>query len=87
VYPLVLGGLLGLYGLWLGHRLAQASAAVVLACWLGATLYRGYHFLREVVAGLDQIALGLALFGVAVLVSLAKAGVLRRLPPWAARRA
>ncbi len=86
VYPLALGGLLGLYGLRLRHRLAQVAAALVLTCWAGTTLYRGYHVLRQLVAGLDHIALGLALFALAVLVSLAKAGVLGRPPRSAARR-
>jgi hypothetical protein len=39
---------------------------------------RAYGSLRKVVLGLDHIALGLALFGVAMLVSLAKAGLLTR---------
>jgi hypothetical protein len=78
VYPLVLAGLLVGYGLWLRHRISYAVAAVVLACGVVGACWRGYRTAREVVAGLDQIALGLALFGLAVLVSLGKAGALSR---------
>ncbi len=78
VYPLVMAGLLVGYGLWLRHRLSCAVAGVVLAWGIVGACWQGYRAAREVVAGLDQIALGLALFGLAVLVSLGKAGALSR---------
>jgi hypothetical protein len=80
-YPLVMAGLLVAYGLWLRHRFSHAVALVVLACGIGGACWRGYRAAREVVAGLDQLCLGLALFGLAVLVSLWKAGAL---PRWVA---
>jgi hypothetical protein len=79
VYVPALGCLLALYGLGLRHRLSLVLATLVLACWLALLAWRGYIALRQLVSGLDQIALGLALFGVAVLVSLVKAGLPLRL--------
>jgi hypothetical protein len=50
--------------------------------------WRGYRVLREEVAGLDYLALSLVLLPVAVLVSLGRAGVLRRwVAAWRARAA
>ena len=80
-YPLVLAALLAGYGWLLGHRLSQAGAALVLACWSAAAGWRGYRSLREVVIGLDLMALSLGLFALAVLVSLTKSGALARWAP------
>jgi hypothetical protein len=77
-YTLVMAALLVGYGLWLGHRLSLGVAALLLACWLAGAAWWAYRALRQVVAGLDYIMLSLALFALAVLVSLAKAGALRR---------
>ena len=41
---------------------------------------RGYWALRQVVAGIDYIAMGMVLFSLAVLTSMAKGGVL--VLPW-----
>ncbi len=82
-YAPAMAALLAAYGLLLGHRLSLGVAALVLACWVGRTGWSGYRGLREVVVGLDHIALGLALFGVAFLVSLGKSGILTR---WLAAR-
>ena len=71
------------YGRLLGHRPSVALAAVALAGWLAVASVRGYRSLREEVAGLDYLVLGLALLPVAVLVSLYKSGALAR---WLARR-
>jgi hypothetical protein len=56
----------------------------VWRCLLGTGLisvasWKAYGGLRQVVVGLDYILLSLALFGVALLISLAKSGVLARL--------
>jgi hypothetical protein len=77
-YPLVLAALLAGYGWLLGHRVSLAGAALVLACWSAAAGWRGYRSLREVVVGLDMMALSLGLFALAVLVSLLKSGALAR---------
>jgi len=51
---------------------------LVLTGWLGVACFNGYQRLRLIVAGLDQIALSLAVFAVAILVSVRKSGVLAR---------
>jgi hypothetical protein len=86
-YPLALAGILLGYGLVLRHRLCIGVASTVLATWLASTSWLGYRALRELVAGLDYIGVSLALFAVAVLASLAKAGMLSRwLEAWGKRR-
>jgi hypothetical protein len=82
-YPLMMAAVLAGYGFWLGHRPALAVAALVLLGALGMAGWQGYRDLRQVVLGLDQIALGLASFALAALISLAKSGALAR---WRARR-
>jgi hypothetical protein len=77
-YPLLMAVLLAGYGLLLRHRVSYGVAGLVLACWLAVAGWSGYRALRELVAGLDYIVLGLLLFVLAVLVSLAKSGVLSR---------
>jgi hypothetical protein len=54
------------------------AAALALVVWMAGAGWRGYLLLRQTVAGLDHMAVGLALFVVAVLVSLGKAGALSR---------
>jgi hypothetical protein len=77
-YPLLAASVALAYGLWLRHRPALASAVLTLIAWASVAGSRGYTQLRPLVAGLDQITLGLASFALAALVSLAKAGVLAR---------
>ncbi len=78
VYPLLMSVVIAGYGFMLGHRTSRAAAGLILAAWLAAAGCRGYWSLRRVVAGLDYIAVGLVLFSLAVLTSMAKGGVL----PW-----
>jgi hypothetical protein len=78
VYPPALAVGLAAYGRLLGHRFSLGAAALALTVWLGVTFWRGYFSLRLVVTGLDQLAQSLALFALAVLVSLAKSGSLSR---------
>ena len=66
------------YGFVLGHRTSLASAGLILSAWLAAVGCRGYFALRQVVAGIDYITIGMVLFSLAVLTSMAKGGVL----PW-----
>jgi hypothetical protein len=85
-YPLALAFLVATYGLILAHRPSFAVAGMVLACWLATAGWQGYCSLRQLVTGLDHIALSLGLFGVAILVSLAKSGVLARWLPGRVRQ-
>jgi hypothetical protein len=66
--------LIAAYGLALGHRASQAAAGLILVAWLAVLGGRGYRALRQLAAGLDYIAVGLVLFSLAVLTSLAKGG-------------
>ena len=74
---LELGRTSGAYGLMLGARLSLSGAGLLLTCWLVVVAWRGYFTLRQLVRGLDYLALSLPLFAVAVLISLAKSGALR----------
>jgi hypothetical protein len=80
-FPLALAALLAGYGLMLAHRLSQGAAAVLVVGWLASLGWLGYGWLRQLVAGLDYLALSLAVFVLAVLTSLIKSGVLTRLIP------
>jgi hypothetical protein len=75
VYPLLMAVVLLGYGVFLAYPVALGGAALILAGWLLAVLWRGYFALRQVVAGLDYLALSLVLFAVALLISAWKAGV------------
>jgi hypothetical protein len=81
VFPLVLAALLAGYGLMLGNRISQGSAAVLVLGWLASLSWLGYGWLRQLVAGLDYLALSLLVFVLAVLTSVVKSGVLARLAP------
>ncbi len=76
VYPLVMSAIVAGYGFLLGHRVSLASAGLILIFWVIAAGWRGYSSLRQVVAGIDYIAIGMVLFSLAVLTSMAKGGVL-----------
>jgi hypothetical protein len=78
LYPLAMSVLIAAYGVMLGNRASLACAGLILCCWLAAMGCRGYWSLRSVAPGLDYIVLGLAVFSLAVLTSMAKGGVL----PW-----
>jgi hypothetical protein len=78
VYPLVMATLLAGYGLRLRHRLSIAMAGLIVVGWLTGAGWWGYCGLRRIISGLDYIAVSLAFFAVAVLVSLGKAGALSR---------
>jgi hypothetical protein len=80
LYHLIAAGLL-LVGILFRDRLGRSLlvaglALVVLSCLAG--LGSGYWALRQLVPGLDYLAGSLALFAVAVLISLAKGGRLSR---------
>ncbi len=70
--------LIAAYGLALGHRASRAAAGLIVVSWLAVLGGRGYWALRQLAAGLDYIAVGLVLFSLAVLTSLAKGGALPR---------
>ena len=66
------------YGLLLRHWPAVTIASILLGCWLATAGWQGYRFLRQLVLGLDYIVLSLAVFALALAISLGKAGLLAR---------
>lgn len=82
VYPPLMAGLLVAYFWCLDHRLSLVMASLVAVCWGVDIGWRAYGALRQIVTGLDYLAVSLVLFLVAVLISLIKAGLLsRNVPP------
>jgi hypothetical protein len=72
VYPPIVAMFLAGYGLLLGQRSLIAGAGLLSAFWIAAAGWRFYRALRLTVVGLDYMAIGLALFVVAVVISLGK---------------
>jgi len=77
-YPLFMAALLVGYSRLTRQRFSLGAAGLVLTVWLAGAGWHGYCWLRQVVMGLDHILLSLALFGVALLISLGKSGMLAR---------
>jgi hypothetical protein len=82
LYPLALVVIVGSYAWWLQHGFAARAAATLAGLWLVLVGSSAYRRLRAELPGLDYLAASLALFGLAFLVSAAKAG---RLPRWLRR--
>jgi hypothetical protein len=78
VYPMILVVVAATYGFLFGSRAHLHAATLSVAGWVTLVAVRGYLQARELVAGLDRIAWGMAFFLLATLISLAKAGLLRR---------
>jgi hypothetical protein len=78
VYPMILVVVATTYGFLFGSRAHLYAATLSVAGWVALVALRGYLQARLLVAGLDRIAWGMAFFLLATLISLAKAGLLRR---------
>jgi hypothetical protein len=83
VYPPIVAAFLAGYGLLLGHRSMVAGAGLISALWVVAAGWRIYRTFRLVITGLDFMAVGLALFAVAIAISLGKSAARSR---WIAAR-
>jgi hypothetical protein len=77
-YPLILVAIAVGYGVLVGSRAYLVAASLGVGGWATLIGFRGYLYVRQFVAGLDRIAWGMAFFLLATLISLAKAGILRR---------
>jgi hypothetical protein len=77
-YPPLAVSVLAAYCLLLRDRPPLAAAAMAGVAWLAAESWHGYEALLAIIPGLNHIALSLALFALALVVSLGKAGVLSR---------
>jgi hypothetical protein len=75
IYPGLMLVLVATYGYWIRNRWYQAVSVLILAGWIVALGGRGYRSLRGAVAGIDQIALGLACLLLGLMVSLWKLGM------------
>ncbi len=78
LYPVLAIAAAVAYGYIVRNRAYFLSAAAVLAAWLAMVGWHVYLGLRKTMAGLDYLFFGLLLFLVALLISLNKAGALRR---------
>jgi hypothetical protein len=77
-YVPMMAGVLLCYGLLPKRRTSLVLAGLILACWMAETCWRGYGLWRQMLVGLDYLVLSLALFAVAILISLTRAGTLAR---------
>ena len=75
-YPPAMAALLVGYGLLLRQSAWVVAAVMALLAFGAGAGWRGYLVLRQAVAGLDHMVVGLALFALAVVVSLGKSGIL-----------
>ena len=66
------------YGFLVESRAFLLAATLSVAGWVALVGFRGFLHFRQLVPGLDRIAWGMAFFLLATLISLAKAGVLRK---------
>jgi hypothetical protein len=73
-YPLLPIFVCWCYGYCIRDRACLAVGAVNLAAWLADAGLASYYQLRRVVPGLDQITWGMVCFGIAMAISLRKAG-------------
>jgi hypothetical protein len=78
VYPMMLVVIATSYGFLFGSRAHLLAATWSVAGWLALVGVRSFLEVRKYVAGLDRIAWGMAFFLLAMMISLAKAGLLRR---------
>ena len=76
VYPPVVCLIIAGYGLVLGHRNSLTAAGLIGFSCLASAGWRGYCSLRQLAAGIDYIMIGMLLFSLAVLTSMAKGGLL-----------
>ena len=75
IYPGFMLLLAAAYGYWVRNRWYRAISLLILAGWITVLGGRGYRSLRTTVAGLDQIALGMACLLLGLMVSLWKLGI------------
>jgi len=75
IYPGFMLMLTAAYGFWVRNRWYRGISLLILACWVGVSGGHGYQSLRTTIAGLDQIAWGMACMLIGLMVSLWKLGV------------
>jgi hypothetical protein len=75
IYPGFMLMLIAAYGYWVGNRWYRAISLLILAGWIMALSRCGYRTLHTSVAGIDQIAMGMACLLLGLMVSLWKIGI------------
>jgi hypothetical protein len=80
--PLIIAAVLIAYGLFLRNWPVLTIACLMLGCWLITAGWQGYRVLRQLVVGLDFIVLSLAVFALALVISLGKSGILSKWLKW-----
>ena len=83
LYPALAVGVAVAYGRLVDNRWYYASAAGIVIGWPVLVGWKGYRRLRRILPGLAYVAWGLIFFLIAMLISLAKAGLIDR---WLRRR-
>jgi hypothetical protein len=78
IYPVAAAAVAAAYGLLVANRWYLAAATGVCAGWLSLGGWQLYRHLRQSMAGLDYVIWGTLSLLVAMLISLSKAGLLRR---------
>jgi hypothetical protein len=78
IYPPVMAAMLAGYAFWRWHPPTLAIAGLIFVCWSLASGWQVYRVCRQLVVGLDYLVVSLLVFMLAILVSLGKAGLLRR---------
>ena len=78
VYPLLVAAVAAAYAVVAGGRVFWGVAGLIVVGGALSVGSKGYVLLRQHVAGLDRISVGLASFAVAILISLWKAGLPQR---------
>jgi hypothetical protein len=75
IYPGFMLAIVAGYSYWVRNRWYRAISLLILAGWIATLFGQGYRSLRTTVAGLDEIALGLACLLLGLMVSLWKLGI------------
>jgi hypothetical protein len=78
IYPLLMAALLAGYGYWRCETPTLAMAGLIFVFWSLLSAWQVYRMCRQLVVGLDYLAMSLLVFMLAILVSLGKTGVLTR---------
>jgi hypothetical protein len=77
-YAPIAAALLTVYCLVLRDRHSLAAPVLAGIGWLSEAAWHGYESLQAIIPGLNLIAISLAFFAVAIIISLGKAGLLSK---------
>jgi hypothetical protein len=78
IYPIAIAIMIGVLGLLVWHPPTMVMAAIILASWFTSYGWQSYRTVRTWVVGFDYLVLSFLVFALAVLISLAKSGIITR---------